>query len=138
MTHPSASCLSLEASQPGRVGSPVAETWVEPVGGPLPDVAGGVEEPEAVRRECAHRCGAEESVLHRVPRREVALPHVHAVLAARLYLVAPRERLPLEPATGCALPFSLSRKALPRPRRVRSRVVPRHMDDRVVDVGFDR
>jgi hypothetical protein len=58
---------------------------------PLPDVAGGVVEAIPVRREGIHRCGADEAVLAGVVLGEPPLEDVHAVLATRSQLVAPRE-----------------------------------------------
>src|SRR4051812_32178546 len=57
------------------------ERRVEPVGAPLPDVAGHVVEAVAVRRVRRDRGGADEAVLDSVVTREGALPDVHAVLA---------------------------------------------------------
>ena len=51
--------------------------------------------------------------------REVALPDVHPVLAAGLELVAPGERLAVQPAAGGELPLRLGREPRRRPRRSR-------------------
>src|SRR5215211_8687745 len=57
------------------------------------------------------------------------LPHVHAVLAARLPLVALGEGLLLEPAPGGVLPLRLGREALPLPR---DGVGPADLEDRMI------
>ncbi len=68
---------------------------------------------------------------------KVALPHVHAVLAAWLELVPPGEDGPLQPAPRRVLPLRLGRQPLARPTSERRGVVPRHVDDGVVEPGFD-
>ena len=67
----------------------------------------------------------------------VALPDVHAVLAARLELVAPGEELPLEAAAGGVLPLRLGRQALAGPRAVRLSVVPGDVYDGMVDAAVE-
>src|SRR5262249_60213335 len=44
----------------------------------------------------------------------------------------------VEAATAGEFVFGLGRKALARPRRVRNRVLPRDVDDRVIFARFDR
>ena len=65
---------------------------VEPVGAPLPDVAGHVVEAVAVGRERVDRSGAVEAVRGGVLARERRPARRSSVLAAGLELVAPRER----------------------------------------------
>ena len=117
---------------------PVAvEARAVPVRAPLPDVARGVVEAEAVGREGARGRGSEVAVVRRVARREVALPDVAAVLAARLQLVAPGVATPLEAAAGRVLPLRLGREARAGPRAVGRRVLPGDVDDRVVHARLD-
>ena len=61
----------------------VVADLAEAVGRPLPDVAAGVEEAVAVRREGVDRAGAGVAVELVVAVRERALPDVATVLAAR-------------------------------------------------------
>src|SRR5262245_4473310 len=81
------------------------EARVEPVGAPLPDVAGAAPQAVAVGLEAAHRRGAEVPVGQRVAGGERALPDVHAVVAGGLELVAPGVDRPLQPAAGGVLPL---------------------------------
>src|SRR5215211_5703166 len=92
-----------------RVGALVARVEVpaEPVGAPLPHVPGDVVEPVVVGRERVDGAGAEEPVREHVVPWELALPHVHAVLAPRLELVAPREHHALEAAARGVFPLGL-------------------------------
>src|SRR4051794_38231910 len=78
---------------------------------PLPDVPRGVVEAEPVGREGVDRAGAAPAVRSGVVGREGPLPDVHAVLAARLELRAPGERLPDQPAAGGVLPLGLGGQA---------------------------
>ncbi len=107
------------------------EVAAEPVGGPLPDVAGRVVQPEAVRAEAVDRARPEEPVLERVARGEVALPDVHAVLAPRLELVPPREERALDASASRVLPLGLARKPRAGPAAVRDGVVPGDVHDRM-------
>ena len=88
-----------------------------PVGRPLPDVAGHVEEAEAVRREGADRRPGAVAGLR--PPGELAVPVVRTSLAARFRLVAPDEVAAVEPAARGQLPLGLARQLLPGPGRVR-------------------
>ena len=95
---------------------------VVPVGTPFPHVAGHVVQAVAVRRERIDRRGPEVAVGQRVLGRELALPHVHAVLAIGLEVVAPRKELSFEPTARRELPFGLRRQPLAgTSRRTRSR-----------------
>src|SRR5262245_41561375 len=107
--------------------------WLDPVCTPLPDVPRHVEEAEVVRRERLDGARAEIPVLGGVQRWEDALPDVHPVFAVRRQLVAPGVALPIEPATGGVLPLHCRGKVRACPAAVRRRVVPRDMDDRMID-----
>src|SRR5215472_217693 len=71
-----------------------------PVGGPLPDIADHVVGAVAVRRERHHRRGAVETVLAFILVREIALPGIGAMVAARRELIAPGKFGAVEPAAG--------------------------------------
>src|SRR5206468_2540573 len=103
------------------------KSWIEPVGGPFPDVAGHVVQSVAIGREGVHGAGSVVAVGAGVFGREGALPDVHSVLAARLALVAPGEDPAIEPAAGRELPLGLSRQAPVRPGAIRLSVVPGDM-----------
>src|SRR5664279_2687904 len=105
---------------PGWVGAAVlcSECGVEPVGRPLPDVAGHVVEAVAVGLERVHRTGAVVTVAPRVLVREPSLSDVHAMLAARLELITPRKSRPAQPATRGELPLGLGRESLAGPRAI--------------------
>ena len=104
----------------------------EPVVAPLPDVARHVVQPVAVGGEGVRGRGAEVAVVERVAGRELALPHVHPVLAARLPLVAPRIVRTDDSPARRAFPLGLGRQPQARPRGERGRVGPAHVHHRVV------
>ena len=110
----------------------------EPVGRPLPDVPGHLEEAVAVRLEARDRRGALVAVELQVLPRELALPRVGHRLAVGEVLVAPREDRAVEAAPRCELPLGLARQLLPRPRRVRVGVLVRDMDDGMRVAAVDR
>src|SRR5262249_41485769 len=87
----------------GRV-SPCAARRVV-VAGPLPDVAGHVEQPVAVRGEQSDGCRAAPSLRAGVAPRKAALPEIRHQLAAGRLLVAPGENCELESASRGILPF---------------------------------
>ena len=106
---------------------------VEPVGAPLPHVAGHVVQPEAVRREGVDRRRAGEAVGGGVAAGERALEDVHQVLPVRLELVAPREHRCRASPPRAAYSHSASvGRRVPVHAAVRRGVVPRDVDDRVV------
>ena len=95
-------------------------------------------EPETVRLVDVDRCRAEVAVGAGVAARELALEDVHPVLAARLEIVAPRERVTLEPAAGGAAPTRpRSGSRVPDHAAVGLRVVPRDVDDGMVGTRLD-
>src|SRR4029453_15162566 len=105
----------------GVVGTaPLVGVGGEPVGAPLPDVAGHLVQPVAVGRVRADRGGAVPPVIHRVGAGERPLPDVHAVLATGLELVAPRDRLLVAPPPGGVLPLGLGREPAAGPRAATS------------------
>src|ERR1700754_4948830 len=116
-----------------------ARLAVEAVGAPFPDVAAGFQHADAVRLVLVDRTGAEPAVVAGVPLREVALPDVHRVAAARFELIAPGEAGLLEAAAGRHLPLGLVREAGARPGGEGFGVVPGDVDDgggeAVVDAG---
>src|SRR6201999_1014224 len=106
---------------------------IEAVRAPFPDVAAGVQHADAVRLGSAAGTGAEPAAVAGVALREVALPDVHRVAAARFELVAPGEAGLLEAATGRHLPLSLVREAATGPGRESFRVAPGDVDDGMVE-----
>ena len=107
-----------------------------PVGRPLPDVAGHVEETEAVRREGADRRPG--AVARLGPPGEVAVPVVRTALAVSLRLVAPDEGAAVEPAARGQLPLRLARQLLPGPGRVRLGVLEGDVHHGLVLAAVDR
>src|SRR5262249_10492646 len=103
-----------------------------PVGRPLPHVAGHVVEPVAVGREGPDRRRAREAIVRGLVIREVSRERFRRVAPAWTEVVTPRVALPFQSPARAVLPFRLRGQALARPLRVRFRVVPRHLDDRVV------
>ena len=95
---------------PPRVARLVTRVRVEPepVGAPLPHVAGDVVQTQVVGGERVDRRGGEEAVGGGVAAGERSLEHVHAVLAAGLEVVAPREGGADPSAARRALPFGLA------------------------------
>src|SRR5262249_57651921 len=77
---------------------------------PLPDVAGHVEQAEAVRREPLDRRRAFEPVGAEVLPGELALPGVRHHASLRGELIAPRVGGALEAAAGGVLPFGFGRQ----------------------------
>ena len=104
---------------------------------PLPDVAGDVVHPEAVRREGVDRRGRDVPVGTGVRVGEPALEHVHAVLATRFEVVTPGEGGTDATAACGAFPFGFRRKPCARPAAVRDRVVPRRVHDRMIAAAVD-
>src|SRR5579862_145879 len=86
-----------------------------PVGAPFPDVAGHVEQAEAVGREGSHGGRARKTVLAGVLTRKGALPGVGQELAGRVLFISPAEPLPVQAAASRELPFGLAREALVGP-----------------------
>ena len=103
----------------------------EVVGRPLPDVAGHVVEPVAVRGESPHRRGTHIAVGLEVLPRELALPRVRHHPPERGELVAPAEHGLIEPAAGRVLPLRLGRQLLAGPLRVRLGIDRRDVHDGV-------
>src|SRR4029079_14160117 len=84
---------------------------------PLPDVAGHVEEAEAVRREGDDRRPGAVAALR--PPGELPVPVVRTALAVSLRLVAPDEVAGVAPAARGQLPLGLARQLLVCPGGVR-------------------
>ena len=110
----------------------------EPVGRPLPDVPGHLEEAVAVRLEARNGRGPLVSVQLQVLPRELALPRVGHRLAVGEVLVAPREDRAVETTPCCELPLGLGRQLLLRPRRVGLGVLVRDVDDGMGVAAVDR
>src|SRR5690242_20466328 len=89
------------------------------VGGPLPDVARHVVEPEAVGSEQSDRGRASPALCAGIPPRELPLPEVRHQLAVRPQLVSPRKSRAVEPAARRILPLGLGWQVLSRPPRER-------------------
>ena len=134
--------LGLDGAAIGtaRVMVPIyrAKSWVEPVGYPLPDVAGRVVKSVAVGVEGVHRGGPVVAVSLRVLRREGPLPDVHTVLAAGLAFVAPGEGLALEPSPRCEFPLGFGQQALVCPGAIGPGIRPGNMDDRMITAVVKR
>ena len=65
------------------------------------------------------------------------LPYIHAVFTAGFEFVTPRETFLLDPTSGGEFPFCFSGEALPGPFAICDRVVPRHMDHRILPTLLD-
>src|SRR3954471_4307702 len=105
-----------------------------PIAGPLPDVAGHVVQPIAVRRIPRDRRGLDIAVVCRVrvSHRKPALVGVGHPLAGGAELIAPDERLAAQTAACRELPLCFGRQPFARPRGIRARIVVRDMDDGIV------
>ena len=108
---------------PGRAGSAGAQQGLrgigrvpggEPIGGPLPDIAGHLVQPVAIGREGAHRAGALEPVAGEVAPGEGALPGIGQVHAAGVSS-SPQANSGLQPAARRELPLRLGRQRLAGP-----------------------
>src|SRR5204862_4092228 len=110
----------------------------EVVGRPLPDVAGHVVKPVAVRRERPDRRGAFVPVELQVLPGKLALPGVRHRLSAGEVLVAPTEDRTVQPAAGGVLPLCFGRQPFARPRRVGLGVLIGDLYDRVTVATVDR
>ena len=99
--------------------------------GPLPHVAGDVDEAVAVRGEAADRRGACVAVEQVVVEREVALPGVGHHATARGGVLSPGVGGAPEPTAGRQLPLRLGRQRLAGPRGVGEGVDVRDVGDRV-------
>jgi hypothetical protein len=108
------------------------ERGVEPVGAPLPDVAGRVVQPVAVGREGIDGCRPHVAVVGRVLDGERALEDVAHRLAVGREVVAPDVTLLDEPAPGRELPLGLGREPHAGPGAVGGGVVPGDVPDRVI------
>ena len=78
------------------------------------------------------------AVLCRVPDGEFALEDVRAPSAVVDLLIAPRVFSAVEPAARRVLPFGLGGQAAPGPVAVCLRVIPAHVDDRVITDAVER
>jgi hypothetical protein len=103
----------------------------EEVAGPLPHVAGHVEQAVAVGRECSGRRGALEAIQEQVLPRELALPGVGEVPATGREFVTPHVDRAVEAPAGGELPLGFRRQRLARPRGVGLGVGIRNVRDRV-------
>ena len=110
--------------------APAATVLGVPVGGPFPDVARHLVQPEAVGRIRAH--GDRRAVARVVAPGEVAMPEVRQAVAGSLRLVAPDERRAVEAAASRALPLGLGRQRLAGPGGVGLGVLAGDVHDRVV------
>src|SRR4051812_2791181 len=92
----------------------------------------------AVGLERVDRSGPGVPVLGGVLAGEGALEDVHAMLAIRVKLLAPREATPDKAPTRCELPLGFGRQASVGPSAECERVIPRDVDRRVVLALIDR
>src|SRR3954453_6292920 len=110
-----------------------------PVVGPLPHVAGHVEQPEPVGREAAHGCGPPEAALAGAPPGEVRpVPGVGLQLPAGPGLVSPGVRRAVEAAARGVLPLGLGRQGGAGPGGVGRGVLVGHVHHRMVKELVDR
>jgi hypothetical protein len=132
--------FGLACGQAGRIVLRCCrEGGVEPVGAPLPYVAGDGVKAEGVGWEAVDGTCAGEAIFGSVDARELALPDVAEVLAVRGKIIAPGIELLLEAAASGVLPLGLGREGFPCPFGVSGGIVPGDVDDgvigAVVDVG---
>src|SRR6266545_4442300 len=97
---------------------------MEPVGAPLPRIAGDGAQAVAVGWERVHRAGRGVAVVSAVVVRELSLPDVAQVPSTGSQLVAPRVDLLLQAAARGVFPLRFGRQALACPARVGGGVVP--------------
>ncbi|ACG78661.1 PE-PGRS family protein [Phenylobacterium zucineum HLK1] len=110
-----------------------------PVAGPLPDIAGHVEEPVTVRGIAPDRGGLRlVTVLPDVFDGEYALPGVGLRTALRRGSVAPGVACARQAAAGGVLPLGLRRQVPAEPAGVGERVLVGHVDDGPGLLALDR
>ena len=101
-----------------------------PVGGPLPDVPGHVEQAVRVRGKRTDLRGMPVTRLG--PPREVTVPEVGQPLPRRLGITTPHVFGVLETAARRGLPLAFRRQSQPGPRRILLGVLVRDVDDGMV------
>src|SRR6266404_8819176 len=89
-----------------------------PVGRPFPDIADHVVNAIAVGREGAHRRGARVAIGPVILQREVALPGVGHMLAARCEFITPGELRTFEATARGEFPLCLRWQLLAGPRGI--------------------
>ena len=99
--------------------------------------AAHVVEAVAVGVERIDRSGSDIAVGPGVTPGELTLEHIHPMDSSGLELIAPRERLAVDPASGGDLPFGFRGQPGSRPRAVGPGIDPRDMDDRMVQPTLD-
>ncbi len=113
------------------------EGGVEPVGAPLPDVAGDGVEAEGVGWEAVDGAGSGEAVFGGVDAGELALPDVAEVAAIGRQVVAPGVEFLFEASAGGVLPLGFDRERLAGPCGVGCGVVPGDVDYGMVGAVVD-
>ncbi len=108
------------------------EGGVEPVGAPLPDIAGDGVEAEGIGWETVDGAGSGEAVFSGVDAGELALPDVAEVSAFGREFISPGVEFLFEAAAGSVLPLGFSGEGSAGPCGVGHRIIPRHVDDGVV------
>src|SRR5688500_16308363 len=88
-----------------------------PVGGPIPDIAGHVVQPVAVRREGSD--WSRRAVASIRSPREIAVPEIGETVVCGFRLVTPGEHRLIKAASCRCFPLGLSRQAAAGPARVR-------------------
>src|SRR4029077_11603546 len=97
--------LSASRVKAGAAGLRDLFVLLIPIGGPLPHVTGHVVEPVAIRRKRPHRRRSFKPVKLKILPREVALPSVGHMFAARSKFVTPNELRTIQPSARSELPL---------------------------------
>ena len=108
------------------------EGGVEPVGAPLPDIAGDGVEAEGIGWEAVDGAGSGEAVFGGVDAGELALPDVAEVVTFGRQFISPRVELLFEAAAGSVLPLGFGGERFAGPCGVGCRIVPGDVDDGMV------
>src|SRR5262249_12971645 len=107
-----------------------------PVSGPLPNVAGHVVEPVAVRWKRSHRRRSLETILFEILPGKFALPGVGHVLAIRCKRIAPDEFRSVQSTTRGELPFSFRWQFFTDPFRIGFNILVGNVHDWVFRFSF--
>ena len=110
---------------------------MEPVGAPLPYVAGDGVKAEGVGWEAVDRTCAREAIFGRVDARELTLPDVAEVFAVRGKIIPPGIELLLEAAASGVLPLGLGGERFACPLGESGGIVPGDVDDGVIRAVVD-
>jgi hypothetical protein len=83
----------------------------------------------------SYRSRGQEAVVHCILQGQVAVPDVHAVLSVRELAVTPRVQTSMQATSARVLPLGLRGQTFVEVAAVGLRVVPAHVDNRVIQTS---